>query len=194
MVSLRVIDRRPNPAARRVAQGRDGYGGPFHIVSSIDFVGIAAEWITVPRSTMRAGWLAIGSGLFYLVVAYGHFWSRPVGDPTWPSLLIFGAAVLSIAAGVSVMRVLPNSWGMSHTFFVIIGLANLALVPLMFDLPVVLAPIGAGLSVAILMSLQTDDAFALAEPEAQAQRPSPVIFRSRHADRWLAADRDEEDS
>jgi hypothetical protein len=142
-------------------------------------MGWSAEWMVVPRSTVRAARVAIGSGLFYLAVAYVHFWSRPSDSATWPSLLLAGGALVSIWCGYSLLRVMPSSWGVSHGFFVVMGLANLALVPLMFDLPFVMSLLGGALTVVVLVSLQTEDAFAIAEPEVQAQRPEPVIFKMR---------------
>lgn len=140
----------------------------------------SAAWMDVPPSTTRAANTAVASGVFYLLVSYLHFWSRPPGQVPWPTALLVGTAVLSIWCGYSLHRVKPNSWGFAHTFFAVLGVANITLVPLMFGLPVVTSLVGLALCVVILVSLQTDDAFAIAEPEAQAQRPEPVIFKSRH--------------
>lgn len=139
----------------------------------------SAEWIDVPRSTTRAANTAIGSGALYLFVSYMHFWSRSSGQMPWPTGLLVVTALTSIWCGYSLHHVRPNSWGFAHTFYAILGVANIALVPLMFGLPVLTALLGLVLCVVILVSLQTDDSFALAEPEAQAQRPEPVIFKRR---------------
>lgn len=139
----------------------------------------SAEWMEVPASTTRAANIAIGSGVFYLLVSYLHFWSRPPGQVPWPTALLVGTALTSIWCGYSLHQIRPNSWGFSHTFYAVLGVANIALVPLMFGLPFVMALVGIAFCVLILVSLQTDDAFAIAEPEAQAQRPEPVIFKRR---------------
>jgi hypothetical protein len=142
-------------------------------------MGLAAAWMEPPRSTVRAAHLALFGCVFYLGVSYMHFWSRPVGSSAWPSLALAGLAVVSGLVGVGLIRIRPNSWSLAHTFFVILGLGNLSLTPLMFELPIVFVPIGGLLCIVILKRLQTEDAFALAEPEAQAQQPKPVVFRER---------------
>lgn len=145
----------------------------------LDIVRLVATWMEVPASTRRGANVALLGGVFYLGVAYWHFWARTVGASAWPSLLLASLALGSIAAGVGLLRVRPNSWSVSHTYFVVLGMGNLALVPLMFGLSIYLVPVGGGLCVTILVRLQTEDAFAIAEPEAQAQRPKPVVFRRR---------------
>ncbi len=139
----------------------------------------SAEWMDVPQSTTRAANTAVGSGAFYLFVSYLHFWSRSPGQAPWPTGLLVVTALTSIWCGYSLHRVRPNSWGFAHTFFAVLGVANIALVPLMFGLPFLTSVIGTAFCVVILVSLQTDDAFAIAEPEVQAQRPEPVIFKLR---------------
>lgn len=133
----------------------------------------------VPTSTRRGANVAVTGGLFYLGVAYWHFWARSAGASAWPSLVLAGLAVGAIVAGLSLSRLRPNSWSLSHSYFVLLGFGNLTLVPLLFGLSIYLVPVGGAFCVTILVRLQTEDAFAIAEPEAQAQQPKPVVFRRR---------------
>lgn len=133
--------------------------------------------MNIPPSTKRAANWALAGGAFYLTVAYWHFWARAAGASAWPSIVLAGLAIGALLASWSLWRVHPYSWGFSHTYFVVLGLGNLALVPLVFGLNFYLVPVGGGFCVATLVRLQTEDAFAIAEPEVQAQQPKPVVFR-----------------